>query len=35
MLQIAASPALVVPGHDPAVFSRFPAVTSNVVRIGR
>jgi len=35
MLQLAAAAELVVPGHDPAVFSRFPAVAPNVVRIGR
>ena len=35
MLQLASAPELVVPGHDPAVFARFPAVAPNVVRIGR
>jgi len=35
MLQLAAAPELVVPGHDPAVFARFPAVAPNVVRIVR
>jgi glyoxylase-like metal-dependent hydrolase (beta-lactamase superfamily II) len=33
MLRLAAEPRLVVPGHDPAVFTRFPSVTANVVRI--
>jgi glyoxylase-like metal-dependent hydrolase (beta-lactamase superfamily II) len=35
MLTIASAPTLVVPGHDPAVFSRFPSVAPNVVRIAR
>ena len=35
MLQLASAPELVVPGHDPAVFSKFPTVAANVVRIGR
>jgi glyoxylase-like metal-dependent hydrolase (beta-lactamase superfamily II) len=30
---IAASPKLIVPGHDPAVFQRFPTVKPGVVRI--
>ena len=33
MLQLAGSPARVIPGHDPAVFSRFPAVGPNVVKV--
>jgi len=33
MLEIAGSPARVIPGHDPAVLSRFPAVAPGVVRI--
>ena len=33
MLQLASSPRLLVPGHDPAVFDRFPAVAPGVVRI--
>jgi len=33
MLQIAGSPARVIPGHDPAVFSRFPTVAPNVVKV--
>jgi len=33
MLRLAATPDLVVPGHDPAVFSRFPMVRENTVRI--
>ena len=35
MLKLAASPALVIPGHDPAVFERFAKVTDGVVRIAR
>ena len=33
MLTLAAKPALVIPGHDPAVFERFPLVKPGVVRI--
>jgi glyoxylase-like metal-dependent hydrolase (beta-lactamase superfamily II) len=33
MLRLAAKPGLVVPGHDPAMFERFPTVKPNVVRI--
>jgi len=33
MVEIAGTPARVIPGHDPAVFSRFPAVAPGVVRI--
>ena len=33
MKQIAASPKLVIPGHDPAMFERFPKVAERVVRI--
>ena len=33
MLGMAARPALVIPGHDPAVFERFPVVAPGVVRI--
>lgn len=33
MLKLAASARLIVPGHDPAVFDRFPAVKPGVVRI--
>jgi glyoxylase-like metal-dependent hydrolase (beta-lactamase superfamily II) len=33
MLTIASAPRLVVPGHDPAVFERFPVVKPGVVRI--
>lgn len=33
MLRLAAKPGLVVPGHDPAMFDRFPAVKANVIRI--
>ena len=33
MLTIASSVRLVVPGHDPGVFQRFPLVTPDVVRI--
>lgn len=35
MLQLAASPSLVVPGHDPAVFERFPSPGKGVARIDR
>jgi glyoxylase-like metal-dependent hydrolase (beta-lactamase superfamily II) len=35
MLALAASPSLVIPGHDPAVFERFPAVAPGVVKITR
>jgi glyoxylase-like metal-dependent hydrolase (beta-lactamase superfamily II) len=33
MTSLAASPALVIPGHDPAVFTRFPTIAPGVVRI--
>ena len=33
MLRLASTPGLIVPGHDPAVFARFPKVTENIVRI--
>jgi len=33
MLKLAAAPQLVIPGHDPAVFERFPVVKPGVVRI--
>jgi len=33
MLKLAAAPKLVIPGHDPAVFERFPVVKPGVVRI--
>jgi len=33
MLQLAGSPARVIPGHDPAVFSRFPTIAPNVVKV--
>ncbi len=33
MKQIAAKPSLIIPGHDPAVFDRFPKVAERVVRI--
>jgi glyoxylase-like metal-dependent hydrolase (beta-lactamase superfamily II) len=33
MRTLAAEPRLLVPGHDPAVFSRFPHVTDRIVRI--
>ena len=35
MMTIAATPSLVIPGHDPAVFERFQTVTPNVVKINR
>jgi hypothetical protein len=33
MKQIAGNPKLIVPGHDPAVFERFPKISENVARI--
>ena len=33
MVTLAASPRLVVPGHDPAVMTRFETVAPGVVRI--
>ena len=33
MIEIAGSPARVIPGHDPDVFARFPQVAPNVVKI--
>jgi glyoxylase-like metal-dependent hydrolase (beta-lactamase superfamily II) len=33
MKQLAASPRLIVPGHDPAVFEKFPRVSDRTVRI--
>lgn len=33
MLALAASPRLVVPGHDPAVFDRFPGAGDRIARI--
>ncbi|HEU4988594.1 MAG TPA: N-acyl homoserine lactonase family protein [Gemmatimonadaceae bacterium] len=33
MLKLAARPALIVPGHDPTVFDRFPKVAPHIVRI--
>ena len=33
MKQLAASPKLIIPGHDPAVMKNFPEVTPGVVRI--
>ena len=33
MKQLAASPRLIVPGHDPAVFEKFPRISERVVRI--
>jgi glyoxylase-like metal-dependent hydrolase (beta-lactamase superfamily II) len=33
MKQLAASPRLIVPGHDPAVFERFPKLSERTVRI--
>jgi glyoxylase-like metal-dependent hydrolase (beta-lactamase superfamily II) len=35
MRALAGGPDLIVPGHDPAVFTRFPSVAEGVVRIGR
>jgi hypothetical protein len=33
MRSLASEPRLVVPGHDPAVFARFPHVSERIVRI--
>ena len=33
MKQLAAAPKLIIPGHDPAVFERFPIVQPGVVKI--
>lgn len=33
MRGLASDPGLVIPGHDPAVFDRFPKITTNIVRI--
>jgi glyoxylase-like metal-dependent hydrolase (beta-lactamase superfamily II) len=33
MRSLAGEPRLLVPGHDPAVFSRFPRVSDRIVRI--
>lgn len=33
MKQLAAKPSLIIPGHDPAEFERFPKVNERVVRI--
>jgi hypothetical protein len=35
MRELAAASGVIVPGHDPAVFSRFPAVADGVVAIVR
>jgi hypothetical protein len=32
-LQLAGSPKLTIPRHDPAVFARFPKVNDRVVKI--
>ncbi len=33
MKQIASSPKLIIPGHDPEVFVRFPKAVDGVVRL--
>jgi hypothetical protein len=33
MKELAASPRLIVPGHDPAVFEKFPKVSERAVKI--
>ena len=33
MKQLAANPRLIIPGHDPAVFERFPKVGERAVKI--
>jgi hypothetical protein len=33
MRTLASRPEFIIPGHDPAIFSRFPAVAPGVVKI--
>jgi len=33
MKGLASRPALLIPGHDPAVFDRFPRVSERIVKI--
>jgi hypothetical protein len=33
MRSLASDPRLVIPGHDPAVFDRFPHLSERIVRI--
>jgi len=33
MRSLASDPKLVIPGHDPAVFERFPRIADRIVRI--
>jgi hypothetical protein len=33
MKSLASEPRLLVPGHDPSVFTRFPRVSARIVRI--
>jgi glyoxylase-like metal-dependent hydrolase (beta-lactamase superfamily II) len=33
MKSLASEPRLLVPGHDPAVFARFPHISDRIVRI--
>jgi hypothetical protein len=33
MKQIAASPGLIIPGHDPAVIAKFPNIAPGIARI--
>jgi hypothetical protein len=33
MKSLASEPRLLVPGHDPSVFTRFPRVSDRIVRI--
>jgi hypothetical protein len=33
MKSLASEPRFLVPGHDPAVFTRFPRVSDRIVRI--
>jgi hypothetical protein len=33
MKQLAASPGLIIPGHDPVVITKFPIVAPGVVKI--
>jgi glyoxylase-like metal-dependent hydrolase (beta-lactamase superfamily II) len=33
MKQLAANPSLIIPGHDPAVMTKFPSVAPGIVKI--
>jgi len=34
MKTLVADPNLIIPGHDAAVFTRFPLITDRIVKIG-